>query len=201
MRPPPLALILPVAWSLSAAAPAEAHQLIPGVGGFPAMMLHPVAATDHLLAIVALGLLSGRNASRFAPPLLALTLAVLGGYLAGAIGISPDFAELVPLALAAICGALGALACRLSPAVLIALATLTGLAIGSATRPDDPGTPALILTGIGCAFSAALLFTLFAALARSADRDWQRIALRVAASWITACAVLVLTLEASRAWR
>ena len=197
-----VAAILAVVGVLFIATPAAAHQLIPGVGGFAAMVLHPLAVTDHLLAIIALGLVSGTSSStRFDALLLVLTLGVLGGYLVAVLGISPDFAALAPLLLAATSGALTALACRLPFAALAGLAALTGLAVGTATPPEDPAGRAVILTGIGAAIGTALLFTLFAAIARMAERDWQRTGLRVAGSWITACALLVLALAASRAWR
>ncbi len=202
MKAAAVARILAVVGALSVAAPAAAHQLIPGVGGCAAMVLHPLAVTDHLLAIVALGLLSGMSLStRFDALLLVLALGVLGGYLIAVTGTSPDFAALAPLLLAATSGALTALAFRPPFAALAGLAALTGLAIGGATPPEDPASRAVILTGIGAVIGTALLFILFAAVARMAERDWQRTGLRVAGSWITACALLVLALAASRAWR
>jgi urease accessory protein len=141
--------------ALSVATPAAAHQLIPGVGGLAAMVLHPLAATDHLLAIVALGLLSGTSSStRFDALLLMLALGVLGGYPIAVIGTSPDFAALAPLLLAATSGALTALAIRPPFAALAGLAALTGLAIGGATQPEDPASRAVKVTGNGGAIGS-----------------------------------------------
>ena len=49
---------------------AEAHEFIPGVTGFPALMLHPIFLTQQLLGIVTAGLAAGRARPFAALPFL-----------------------------------------------------------------------------------------------------------------------------------
>ncbi len=42
-----------------ATAAAQAHTVIPGIGGFPGGLLHPLLVPAHALTLIALGLLAG----------------------------------------------------------------------------------------------------------------------------------------------
>jgi len=68
-----------------AAGAAEAHTGVGAVHGFSAGLLHPLAGLDHLLAMVAVGLLAGQAGGRVG---LAFPLLFLGSMLAGgALGL------------------------------------------------------------------------------------------------------------------
>jgi hydrogenase/urease accessory protein HupE len=183
-----LALVLALA-----ATPAAAHGALAGAGGFYAGMLHPVLAWEHLLLLLALGGLLGRRPRMpAAAPLTALAAALATGLALGTAGIAWAAAPFGILAAAAVAGA--ALAAGLparGPAAAI-LATACGLAIGI-----DTGVPggaawlahAGVLTGV-------LLIALNAmALTSAAARPPYAVAVRVAGSWITAAAVMVLALH------
>jgi hypothetical protein len=162
------------------------------------MVLHPLAVIDHALAIIGLGLLSGTGCrTGFGYLMLALAAGFATGYLYLIYGTALSYAWLAPLMFAALAGGLTALAVSLPFWVLAGFTALVGAAIGSETFPETWERREFILSGAGALIGVALLFILSAAIGRAAQRDWQRIGIRIPGSWITASAMLVLTLVAA----
>jgi len=121
----PTLLLLPV--------PALAHTGAGPVSGFVAGFSHPLGGADHLMAMLAVGLLAGLLGGR---AILALPAAFLGGMaLGGGLGFAglmlPEV-EAVIVASVIVLGALVALAARPPVALLSALAALSGLFHGHA---------------------------------------------------------------------
>lgn len=108
-------------------------------GQFVSGLTHPVGGTDHLLAMVALGLLAAQVGGR---ALWALPLAFVGGMIAGGVagfaGLPFPGVEPMILASVIILGALVAMAARLPLAVLLSGAAVFGLAHGWAHGAEGP---------------------------------------------------------------
>ncbi len=149
------ALLLPQA--------ALAHTGHHDAGQFASGLAHPVGGSDHLLAMLALGLLAAQVGGR---ALWALPLAFVGSMIAGGLAgfDGPPFPGVEPMILAsvAVLGALVAMAVRLPLAVLLPGVALFGLAHGWAHGAEGPAagladyamgfaiaTMALHLAGIG----------------------------------------------------
>lgn len=172
--------ILPVLLLLPA--PALAHGLH-DQGTLIAGALHPVSGLDHVLAMVAVGLLSSQLAGR-SLWLLPLTFvaAMLAGGMVGAADLPFPIVEPMILASILILGVLVALALPLPLPALVGMVTLFGAAHGWAHGAEGPATglplyalgftaataalhlagivigralPALVLRGLGAGTAAA----------------------------------------------
>jgi hydrogenase/urease accessory protein HupE len=174
---------------------AEAHTPIEGLGDFYNGMLHPLVVPAHLLALLGVGLLIGRQPpAALQPAALGFLAATTLGLLGAGLGWSLS-AETPLLAGAAICGLLLAWGSPL-PAWL---GSVSGIALGFAIGTDsgqgisETQAVAAALTGTGV--SVYLLFLYALATADSLrKRHWQQVAVRVAGSWIAASSILVLAL-------
>lgn len=126
-------------------------------------LTHPVGGTDHLLAMVALGLLAAQIGGRavWALPLTFVVSMIAGG-LAGWAGLGVPGVEPMILASVIVLGVLVAMAARPPLAVLLPGVALFGVAHGWAHGADGPAsglaiyaagfavaTMALHLAGIG----------------------------------------------------
>lgn len=173
--------------------PAYAHNL----GGQYGPLLHPLLSLDHLLALVAIGLLAGQQGVSGARRLV---VALLLGLLLGAV--LPIFANLagsvshldiVNAASLLVLGGLVALAARIPHSLLIVVAVF-GMSHGAANAIDLAGTaaPALIVVGVTL---AGLIATLpLAVVITTLGPGWPRIVIRVIGSWIAAIGLMMLGL-------
>ena len=173
------------------AAPASAHLVQTGFGTLYDGIAHLVLTPGDLLVVLGLGLLAGLRGAATAR---ALASALAGAWLCACLlgAMWPVAGELawasalsVPL-----CGALVASNAELTrrPAALLAalVGALHGYANGATMRPFD----ALAL--LGALLAGFTLVTLSAALVVELRLGWQRIAVRVAGSWIAAIGFLLL---------
>ncbi|MEF7613252.1 HupE/UreJ family protein [Aquincola sp. MAHUQ-54] len=184
---------------LALPAAAWAHGEIKGIGAFYSGLLHPFVSPSHLIALLALGLLFGQRgvpASRHAMAALMAALAAGLGFSGRAGGLEP---ELPLLALAALLGGT-VVAARQWPALALGLLSLlVGLAVGLGSAPDGMGGSQRWSALLGTMIGASLCTACVAGLVHGARRPWARIGVRVVGSWLTASAILVLTLTAVRA--
>ena len=98
--------------------------------GFFGGFLHPFFVPAHVMALLSMGFLIGRQPTGARIALAIFGIGLVAGFLANLASVSAARAEDVVLVSAAICGALVALA-ALAPIVLLGLITaLTGFAIG-----------------------------------------------------------------------
>jgi hydrogenase/urease accessory protein HupE len=167
-----------------------------GIGEFYAGILHPLLVLPHLLAVTVLGLMlgqSGVQSMRFAyPPYLLASM--VGLFLAGFEAQPTLPFEEILLLLALLCG-LAVAAQRPPPASALAvLAGVLALLIGMDSGVTDMNRRETFAALLGCWLGLALLLIVVAGVAEMAQRDWQRVALRVLGSWSAASAVLVLAL-------
>lgn len=175
---------------------ASAHGYVRGVGNFYAGLLHPLFAPPHLMALIALGMLIGQRGLRVGrDAMLAFLLALLAGLLTSDVLGNPDTDGIV-LAFAALLGIAVAIAHPAVSAGLLALAAaLSGFAIGIGSAPEQLAGKAWWIMAGGTVLGCFACINLFLMITESLKRDWMRIGVRVLGSWITASALLVLTLS------
>jgi urease accessory protein len=118
--------------------PGFAHTPVPGVGGFPGGLLHPLLVPAHALALLALGLLAGQQPPRGRRALFALFAVGLAaglGAIVSALAVAD--ADIGVLFCAATAGLLVALARPLPLAVIGATAAVTGAAMAFDSVPQE----------------------------------------------------------------
>lgn len=182
-----------------APAAARAHAPMPGMEGFYVGLLHPVSTPAQALLLIGLALSAeavGERRSAMALGAFLAALAVGAAVLGAADGLAPWM-----LGAAAAAAALAALAPGRLIWAAIGLGAAGGALIGSASVPG-PGPFADRAWTFAGALIGALLGLIYAAGALRTARerlrgDWVPIALRVAAAWAAAIAVLMLALELS----
>lgn len=180
---------------------AHAHVASAQAGAFYAGLLHPLTAPEHVLPMLALGLLAGQHGlNKGQGVLLAFPLALaLGAFMAW---LYPNLEwmpllNLANLASAALFGGLAAAALRLPTTLLSTLAALFGLTHGyvngAAITPNL--SPAVFILGLVTAALLALGYSLGGtAYLLRLKPAWIPIAVRVAGSWITAIGILALSM-------
>ena len=180
-------------------AAAIAHSPIKGLDNFYAGFLHPLFVPAHLLPILVLGILFGQQGpARLQAAIIVFLVSVVGGL--AATLLSPGWSvELALLVGAAATGVLVALAIPLPLAAYVALAALLGLMIGIDSAQDDLGGRGRLAALLGTCIAAYLLLLYAVVFADFfSRRQWQRIGLRIAGSWVAASALLVLSLSFAR---
>ena len=175
---------------------AQAHSPIAGIGTFYSYMLHPLVVPAHALLLLATALMLGqqsRKAARISLVLLLLGfasgLAISG---AGALGGVP---ERVLLAGALVMGGAVILGRHWPVSALVPAVAAAGFAIGldSAPEPSNDQEISLAFSGLACGFIGVA--TIITGLTIGLSKDWQRIGVRIAGSWIVAISMLVLALS------
>jgi len=176
---------------------AAAHEIVPGLRGFPSLLLHPFVAVDMVLIMVGLALVAGASAPRV--PVAAGVVAIVVGSFIGVI--SQPSALTVPglwrgpLVLAFVLGALAAAGRALSPGALVVLGVVASVAIGLGVPPERAGW--IGRAEVAGATTVAIMAMLLAlALPRAAlgGHALVRMAGRVAGAWCVAIASLGLAM-------
>lgn len=168
----PIALLAVCALPLLLAAPASAHHLMdltgmkPGVlTGLLSGLAHPILGPDHLLFLLAIGLVGIVQPFRW-------VLALLGcGLVGNALGLAlPGFPWIEPLVALSVALTGLVLARRLPPAVLVPAFLLHGYALSGAVLGWEPTPIGFYLVGLLVSQSLLLLVAL------TAVRRWRRTA-------------------------
>jgi hydrogenase/urease accessory protein HupE len=183
--------------ALVAPTPALAHMPIEGVGGFPGGLLHPILVIPHAMSLVALGLLIGGGRDRVAAALV-FAAALVGGLIAIALAVGETVAGEVLLANTVLVGVLVAAAWAPPKPLAWGLAAVTGGAIALDSPPQATTIAEGNLMLLGTAMAACAALAVAVACSALASRHWQRLAVRVAGSWIAASAALVLAVALAR---
>jgi urease accessory protein len=188
--------LLAAAVPASAAPAAEAHLVNTDLGPFYGGLIHPLTALDHVLALVALGLLAGQQGAAAARRVLVL----LPFGLAGGAWLSDPRSpwsgiQVLNLLSLAVLGLLVAATWRLPRGVMEGLSLVVGITHGAAN-----GTAA-VAAGVsrelfvaGLLTAGVALATLVPALVLVLRAPWGRVAVRVAGSWIGAVGLLLCSL-------
>lgn len=196
-RPVGSAAVALLLLSVFSAGDAAAHEIIPGVTGFSALMLHPLFNQFQVLAITVIGLAiaSGK------PPTLLLAVVVLpaamtvGNFMpASAFSAIGGFSAIALAALLVSAAIVAALE-DLPIAVACIIAGVLALLIGVDTVPEFPGA-----WGRGQTILATALTTIattgFLSLVFGVPRlFWQSVAVRMMSAWIFAATAMMLALR------
>lgn len=186
-------MILGVLLLVLLAGPAAAHGTLPGGSGFQAGALHPLVATEHLMALLVTGLTLGRAAGRAVPAgVLALFAGIGLGLMKGTLP-APDQGAILLVAL--LLGVLLLWGRDLPLGVIVPPVLLLGWAIAADTdMPADAGLAARA----GLFVAAGLIVLNMAALSQWVQARWP-ILPRIAGSWFFAIALMVLALRVGAA--
>lgn len=179
---------------------AHAHAASAQAGAFYAGLLHPLTAPEHLLPMLALGLLAGQQGvQRGQGVLLAFAAALALGAGLTLTGPAPGWISLFNLGSLVLLGGLVAAAWRLPTVLPQALALLFGASHGYANGAALPPNTSAAIFVLGLVV-AALLATGYGLVAADyllrLKPSWPRVAVRVAGSWIAAVGILVLGMSA-----
>ncbi len=152
---------LATAFGLLTASPALAHLDPSEHGSFAAGFTHPLFGTDHVLAMIAVGLWAALLGGRavWALP-TAFVGAMIVGFLLSLAGVPLPYVEPFILTSVVVLGVVVALALRLPLGVCAALVGVFGICHGVATRNDPAWAPRIIrslgvLTALGGLYLAA----------------------------------------------
>lgn len=142
----------------AASAPALAHVGVGGTSGFAAGLAHPLGGLDHLLAMIAVGLLASAMPGRGLLLVPAGFLAALaaGGAL-GAAGVGLPAVEQGILGSMIILGGVVALGRRLPLAAALGLVAVFGIVHGHAHGAEMPSAVSGLAYGLGFLLASALL--------------------------------------------
>lgn len=171
--------------------PASAHAPLEGVGEFYAGLLHPILVPAEMLASMAVGLLLGScgpKHCRSGVPALAtgLVLGLAAGVFGGTVGDSTGILLCVAMA-AAVAVTAGV---RLPVSLVTLLSLACGIAVGLDAQPESQAPSSAALSGAATVLSGTLLTLFTAVLVLSRAKFWQKVAVRVAGSWIIASGML-----------
>lgn len=173
-----------------------AHSPIKDIGNFYGGLLHPLFIPAHALLLGALGLLLGQQepAENLWPLLLFLCATVAGLAVAGFSDTSG--VETMQLLGTAVIGLLVAINPALPLFLRIAASGFAGFAVAADSGQAELAGAALFASLVGTALGmSVLLLCLMGFADYFKARNWQKIGIRVIGSWITACALLVLSLS------
>jgi urease accessory protein len=162
------------------AAPAFAHLDPAEHGSVMAGLSHPLSGSDHVLAMVAVGLwaaLLGGRALWLAP--LAFVGAMTIGFTAALLGVTLPFVEPVILASVVVIGLLAATALSVPAGIAMAMVGFFAFFHGHA-HGGELGSASAIAFGVGFALSTALLHVTGISLARLFGGGAGRLATRMA---------------------
>src|SRR5262245_58765564 len=164
--------------------------------GIVAGLVHPGSTSAHVVALIGVGLIAGRDFWRAGAVIIgAFALGLAAGLSAIAWGVGETPAGDVLLASTTLCGLIAATGVTAPVSVAMPVALVSGAALGLDSPPQSIllGEAVATLIGTGCGGTGALAMIAFAA---SAVARWhQGIVLRVAGAWVAAIAILGLALR------
>lgn len=177
---------------------AHAHSIGRNVGDFYWGFLHPITSLESILPLIALGLLAGQQGAgkaRWVIGLFAVGI-VAGPLLALSMG-SPELASWINLGSFIVLGVLLALGRSWPVGLLSGLSLLFGLTQGWSNAAEMSQATARFLYATGMIAGAYLVVLLLAAAAVNVQKspEWQRIAVRIAGSWVAAIGLMVIALR------
>jgi hypothetical protein len=180
---------------LASTTPAFAHSPIMGIGGVLGGMLHALLIPEHGLSLLALGLALGQQEQSVRRAgILIFVVALTCGLVAAAFSLGETLAADVLLTATGILGLL--VVTMWIPIYLVwALAAIAGLTIALDSRPEVASNEEAVRMLLGSGLGAAASLAIVAEVSFLLRSNAQRIAARVVGSWITAIAILVLSLR------
>jgi len=183
---------------LTIAHPAQAHDVIAGVGGFYGGLLHPLLVPTHLLALVGLGLFIGQQPQHRIALAVFFVIGLAAGLLAIALAVGETPASDVLLIATGIAGVLVVVATPPPRIISSLLLAASGASLGLDSAPNEVLIRLAVFSLFGTALGATILLTSVMAGVTHLRGEWQLIGLRIVGSWIAASAILVLALRFAR---
>lgn len=182
-----LLLVSPTAW---------AHAPIAGLNSFLNGALHPLLIPAHVMILLGLGLLVGRQGSdSIGKTLPVFMLVAIPGVVLSLWFAGGDTVSLILLGLAALLGLLVAAGWPLPPWGMAALAVVAAVLVGIDSGQESfSGRDHYTALG-GAVVGASLLLIYAAGFTEYLRKLWQGIPLRVMGSWLAASALMVLALN------
>src|SRR5258708_21948421 len=164
--------------------------------GIVAGLVHPVSTPAHVVALIGLGLVAGRNFLRAGTVIfgaVALGLAAGLGAIAWGVGEAP--ATDVLLASATLCGLIAASGLPAPVSLAVPVALVSGLALGLDSPPQSILLGEAVAMLIGTACGGLGVIAMIAFVATTIARWRQGILLRIAGSCLPASPILVSALR------
>lgn len=184
------------AMAVLAATPALAHTGAGTVSGFASGFGHPIGGLDHLLAMVAVGILASQQGGKsvWLLPLSFVGMMIVGGLL-GVANVALPFVELGIVGSVIVLGAVIALGKHLPTGAAMALVGLFAVFHGHAHGTEMPATASGIEYGIGFAVATAALHAIGLGLGMSVKKLAEKaapVAVRAGGGAIAAAGVFLL---------
>lgn len=177
-----------------ATTPALAHPAIGHMSGFGDGFAHPLGGLDHLLAMVAVGVLAAQLGGRaLALVPAAFVLAMAGGFALATAGVGLPFVEIAIGLSVVVLGAAVALRLGMPAAAAMALVGAFAVFHGHAHGSELPADASGLAYMAGFGLSTALLHLVGVALGLAAGLVGGTAASRVAGGGVAAAGLLLLT--------
>lgn len=170
-------VILAVAIVTVAASPALAHTGAGPVSGFSAGFGHPIGGLDHILAMVAVGILAAQlgGQSMWVVPASFVGMMVIGGLL-GVTSVPVPFVELGIVGSVVVLGGVIAAGRQMPMVLAVALVGFLAVFHGHAHGTEMPANASGLEYGIGFAVATALLHAAGIALGIGVEKAAAKIA-------------------------
>ena len=175
---------------LAAVSGAEAHVGVGIAGGTVAGFTHPVAGLDHVLAMIAVGVLAAQQGGKalWFIPLTFVAMMLVGGAV-GVAGVAVPFVEQGILGSIIILGFVVALGRAMSIPLAMAMVGVFALFHGHAHGTEMPMDASGVLYGLGFAIATALLHVSGIGAATSV----QKFVRQTAPVWVRVCGGTIAT--------
>jgi hypothetical protein len=172
-----------------------AHEVIPGVTGLPAMILHPMVS-NLMLCLLAAGVLAGQQERLgLAFGIRVVTAGLIVGYFSQKLVMHFYGLWRLPLLAAGLAGVVIAIGYQLGralSAILVgALATIVGLGIS----PERPGSFGVLEALGGAIVAAGIVLLVCGWPVARLQWHWVQVLARVGGAWIASIAMMVLSLS------
>lgn len=160
-----------------AASPALAHTGVGATTGMAAGFAHPIGGLDHVLAMVAVGILAAQMPGKAAMlvPASFVAMMIVGGLLASA-GVAVPFVELGIVGSVVVLGAVIAFGRQLPLTLAMTVVGLFAVFHGHAHGTEMPATASGLAYGIGFVAATALLHAVGIGLSHTIRRAADQVA-------------------------
>lgn len=184
------------ALSVLVATPALAHTGAGTVSGFASGFGHPIGGLDHLLAMIAVGILAAQQGGKavWLLPVSFVAMMVVGGAL-GMAGVGMPFVELGIVGSVIVLGAVIALGKHMPTGAAMALVGVLAIFHGHAHGTEMPVDASGFEYGLGFALATAMLHAVGLGLGLAAQKVAEKIApvaVRIGGGVIAAAGVALL---------
>ena len=172
----------------------EAHPMIPGITGYPALMLHPLLLIHQALALAAAALLFGQSPglSRWRTLVAFAACLALGSLVQGTIPNLFKYYWIAATALTASAAAMAALFFPVPPRLALPAIAVLGLLIGLDTHSEAPGRWSQAMSVSAAIVTGSILLLLAGFIGSYHLPRPLRLLARIMAAWIAAATIMIL---------